>query len=54
MEADGGQKDDVKIPAGDLGDKIRAEFDEGKELIISVVASMGEEHALGYKEAPKN
>jgi translation initiation factor 5A len=35
-------------------DSLPAEFEEGKELIISVVASMGEEHALGYKEAPKN
>lgn len=50
MTADGGTKDDVKLPEGELGDKIQADFDEGKELIVSVVTSMGEELALAYKE----
>jgi len=53
MTAEGAEKNDVKVPEGDLGKQIEAEFEEGKELIISVVASMGEEAALGVKEAPK-
>ncbi|KAI7862591.1 eukaryotic translation initiation factor 5A [Spinellus fusiger] len=53
MLADGSTKDDVKLPAGELGAKLQEEFDDGKELIVSVVSAMGEEHALSYKEAPK-
>jgi translation initiation factor 5A len=29
-------------------------FENGDELIVSVVSAMGEEHALSYKEAPKS
>ncbi|KAI8391112.1 translation protein SH3-like domain-containing protein [Radiomyces spectabilis] len=50
---DGDTKDDVKVPDTDIGAAIEAQFEEGKELLVSVVASMGEEHALAFKEAPK-
>lgn len=53
MTQDGNTKDDVKLPEGDLGEKIQEEFDEGKDLLVTVVTAMGEEHALTYKEAPK-
>ncbi|CAM0137846.1 translation initiation factor eIF5A, variant 2 [Umbelopsis sp. WA50703] len=53
MLNDGSTKDDVKLPEGELGDQIQAEFDEGKELLVTVVSAMGEEHALTFKEAPK-
>jgi len=76
MTTDGTTKDDVKVPEGDLGDKLQAEFDEGKELgnyslfvlfltmemllktnfyrlVVTIVAAMGEEYALSYKDAPK-
>ncbi|KND01991.1 eukaryotic translation initiation factor 5A [Spizellomyces punctatus DAOM BR117] len=53
MHADGSTKDDVKLPEGELGEKMQAEFQDGKELIVTVVAAMGEEQALSYKEAPK-
>lgn len=49
MTPDGVEKNDVKVPDGDLGKQIEAEFEEGKELIITVVSSMGEEAALGVK-----
>ncbi|KAG0349027.1 Eukaryotic translation initiation factor 5A [Podila humilis] len=54
MTADGGNKDDVKLPEGELGEKITADFDEGKELLITIIAAMGEEAAISYKEAPKS
>ncbi|KAL7748986.1 translation initiation factor eIF5A [Sorochytrium milnesiophthora] len=54
MTSDGGTKDDVKLPEGELGEKIQAEFDEGKDLLVTVVSAMGEEAALSHKEAPKN
>lgn len=31
----------------------KADFDNGKELMITVVSAMGEERALAAKEAPK-
>ncbi len=53
MNQDGSTKDDVKIPDGELGDKILAEFNDGKELVVSIVSAMGEEAAITYKEATK-
>lgn len=53
MNAEGITKDDVKVPPGELGEKIQAEFDEGKVLMVTVVRAMGEEQAMAYKEAPK-
>lgn len=53
MQDDGSTKDDVKVPDNELGRKIEEDFAAGKELLVSVTSSMGEEHCLGYKEAPK-
>lgn len=53
MLPDGSTKEDVKVPEGELGEKLEAEFEEGKELMVSVVSAMGEEHCLSFKEAPK-
>lgn len=54
MTVDGDTKDDVKVPDGELGDKIQAEFDEGKDLIVTIISAMGEEAAISFKDAPKN
>ncbi|KAG0228948.1 Eukaryotic translation initiation factor 5A [Actinomortierella wolfii] len=54
MLPDGSTKEDVKLPEGELGDKIQEDFDEGKELLVTILAAMGEEAAVSYKEAPKN
>lgn len=43
MTADGAAKDDVKVPEGDLGKQIQADFDEGKDLLVTIVSAMGEE-----------
>jgi translation initiation factor 5A len=53
MNDDGSSKDDVKIPEGDLGKQIMEGFESGKELLVTVVTAMGEEHCLAFKEAPK-
>ncbi|KAG0733472.1 hypothetical protein G6F62_012723 [Rhizopus arrhizus] len=53
MTQDGNTKDDVKLPEGELGKTLEAEFDDGKDLLVTVVSAMGEEHALTFKEAPK-
>ncbi|KAF8901054.1 eukaryotic translation initiation factor 5A [Gymnopilus junonius] len=53
MTADGAAKDDVKVPEGDLGKDIQTGFDEGKDLLVTIISAMGEEQAISFKEAPK-
>ncbi|KAJ7145989.1 eukaryotic translation initiation factor 5A-2 [Mycena epipterygia] len=53
MTQDGTAKDDVKVPEGDLGKQIQSDFDDGKELLVTIVSAMGEEQAISLKEAPK-
>jgi len=52
MTQDGVSKDDVKVPEGDLGKQISEAFEEGKDLLVTVVAAMGEEQAMSFKESP--
>lgn len=53
MTPEGSTKDDVKVPDGELGEKIQADFDEGKDLLVTIISAMDEEAAIAYKEAPK-
>ena len=43
MTPDGASKDDVKVPEGELGTQISGGFDEGKDLLVTIVSAMGEE-----------
>ncbi|KIM77397.1 hypothetical protein PILCRDRAFT_825360 [Piloderma croceum F 1598] len=53
MNSDGVTKDDVKVPEDTLGTEIQASFDQGKDLLVTIIAAMGEEQAISVKEAPK-
>ncbi|KAI6147913.1 initiation factor 5a [Pisolithus tinctorius] len=53
MDQDNNSKDDVNVPDSDMGKEIQAAFEEGKELLVTVVCAMGEEQVISYKEAPK-
>jgi len=53
MTQDGTAKDDVKLPEGDIGKQIQTAFDEGADLLVTVVSAMGEEAVISWKEAPK-
>ncbi len=53
MTQDGTAKDDVKVPEGELGKQIQDSFDEGGDLLVTIVSAMGEEQAISVKEAPK-
>ena len=53
MTQDGASKDDVKVPEGDIGKEIQAAFDDGKDLLVTIISAMGEEQAISWKEAPK-
>lgn len=48
MNADGAAKDDVKVPEGDLGKDIQAAFDDGKDLLVTIISAMGEEQ-VGFR-----
>ncbi|KAG6853856.1 translation initiation factor eIF5A [Blastosporella zonata] len=50
---DGSSKDDVKVPEGDLGREIQNNFDEGKDLLVTIISALNEEQAISWKEAPK-
>ena len=47
----GAEKSDLRVPAGELGEMIEKMFGEGKDLIVSVIKAMGEEHIIAVKEA---
>ncbi|CAG8572613.1 11606_t:CDS:2 [Ambispora gerdemannii] len=53
MTSDGSTKDDVRVPEAEIGEKIQSDFDEGKELLVTIISAMGEEAAISYKEAPR-
>lgn len=51
MTADGTAKDDVKVPDGDLGKQIQGDFDEGKDLLVTIISAMGEEQVSFFFRA---
>jgi len=55
MSEDGTTKDDVKVPDGEVGDKINKLFkDEEKDTNVIILTAMGEEACIDAKEAPKS
>ncbi|KAI9846587.1 MAG: Eukaryotic translation initiation factor 5A [Sclerophora amabilis] len=54
MSDDGVTKDDVKIPDGEVGEKLERFFKiEEKDTNVVVLTSMGEEACIDAKEAPR-
>lgn len=54
LKDDGDTKDDVKVPEGEVGERLTRMFkDEGKDVNVIVQTAMGEEAAIEAKEAPK-
>ncbi|KAE8780524.1 Eukaryotic translation initiation factor 5A-2 [Hordeum vulgare] len=51
----GSTKDDIKLPTDDsLRDQLKDDFNEGKDLMVSVMSAMGEEQICGFKDiAPR-
>ncbi|KAI5292638.1 Eukaryotic translation initiation factor 5A [Ascosphaera acerosa] len=55
MSDDGSTKDDVRLPEGEVGDKIDKLFRvEEKDTNVVVLTAMGEEVAMDAKEAPRS
>ncbi|RPA86025.1 eukaryotic translation initiation factor 5A-2 [Ascobolus immersus RN42] len=53
ITADGTEKNDVKLPEGDLGAQIKKYENDGVEAVVTVISAMGEEACISVKEAPK-
>jgi len=46
----GEMKSDLNLPEGELGDEIKAAYEEGKDLIVAVLSAMGSEQVVSFKE----
>lgn len=53
IDGDGKEKNDVKLPEGEVGDQISKEFDDGADLMITIISAMGMEQAISFKQAPQ-
>ena len=51
IDSDANAKDDVKVPDSDLGREIEKAFEDGKDLLVTIVAAMGE-WFCSYVSAP--
>lgn len=51
MDDAGDPKDDLKVPDTDIGKEIQEKFDDGENIMITVLTSMGEELAIGVKQS---
>ncbi|KAH8379249.1 hypothetical protein KR009_003869, partial [Drosophila setifemur] len=49
MSDNGELREDLKVPKGQLGGSLCSEFDEGKELLCTVLAACGEECVITMK-----
>jgi translation initiation factor 5A len=50
LDSTGAEKNDIRLPDGELGKQIKDQFENGKDLTISVIKAMGEEACVGSKE----
>jgi len=55
LTADGATKDDLKFPEDEVGQQLRTLYDDGKDVVVSVLSAMGTEGVVSVKEgaAPK-
>jgi len=54
LATDDQPKDHIRVPEGEVGDKIKKLFiEEQKDTIVIILAAIGEELAIDAKEAPK-
>jgi len=44
-----GEKDDVRVPAGEVGERIKAMVEEEKSVVVVILAALGQEMAIDAK-----
>jgi translation initiation factor 5A len=55
LMSDGGDlREDLKIPEGELGVQLRADYDAGKDLLVSSLKVQGENRKEKIRKAPSN
>jgi hypothetical protein len=52
IDSDANSKDDVKVPDSDLGREIEKAFEDGKDLLVTIVAAMGRSSSSLYRTLP--
>ena len=50
----GEPKEDLKIPEDEVGERIRSLLEAGKDVVVSVIAAMGEEKIMDCKVVGEN
>ena len=53
LDQNGNTKDDLKLPEGELGQQLKAEFANGKSLVVAVQSAMGVQQIMSFKEDSK-
>eukprot|EP00042_Codosiga_hollandica_P022702 m.85919 g.85919 ORF g.85919 m.85919 type:complete len:161 (+) comp50894_c0_seq1:797-1279(+) len=53
MDDEGNTRSDLKLPEGDLGDQIKAAFDNGDSILVTALAALGEEAIIAFKPNTK-
>jgi len=53
IDNEGKEKNDVKVPDAEIGQKIEEYSEAGDEAIVTIISAMGEEAAISVKDAPK-
>ena len=51
MDNDNNQKTDMKVPEGEVGDKINAMWEAEEVIIVTVLSACGQEMVIDAKEA---
>jgi len=49
MDDSGEQREDLKLPDGELGDEIKTKFENDDQLLLTVLSSMNEEAVIATK-----
>ena len=52
MNNEGVAKDDVKVPDSDLGKQIQEDFENGKDLLVTIISAMSEEQVCSVLLPP--
>ena len=51
MDDNGETRADLKVPGGELGEKLRARFENDEETVCTVLAAMGHEAVIEFKNS---
>jgi len=53
MDEEGNLSSDIKVPEGEVGEEITKRYENGEELLVSILKAVGEECAVAVKNMSK-